>query len=222
MNKQRSMSNKQVEALLQQLDTLVTKGLQADAWKWEQYSTPPRLAIEALRAIQDSYGDVEGKRILDLGCGTGILAFGCILLGALHVTAVDIDKRCIDILEDNIENCGSWISHDVIEGQQLDVCSLSTSDITKSIDVVIMNPPFGTKCNVGTDKLFVRKALEFADIVYSFHKSSNREYWKQKDHGIDCKSIIPFLEMKFTIQNCFDFHSHSEMEILVDLIQFKK
>ena len=179
-----SRKNKQIEAFLQQLDTLETKGIQPDAWNLEQYPTPPRLAVESLRAIQERYGDIEGKKILDLGCGTGILAFGCILFGASHVTAVDIDKNCIDILHENIENCG--FSCDMIKGLMLDVTSLSSLHIANPIDVVIMNPPFGTKHNVGADKLFVKKALEFADVVYSFHKSSNREYWKQNNHNIYC------------------------------------
>lgn len=194
--------------------------MQPNAWDFEQYPTPPRLAVEALRAIQDTYGDIEGKSVLDLGCGTGILTFGCILLGASHVTAVDIDKRCIDILQENIENSG--LSHDIIEGRQLDVTSLSTSDISSSIDVVIMNPPFGTKHNESVDKMFVKKALEFAGVVYSFHKTSNREYWKQNSHNIGCKTICPFLELKFTIESCFKFHQYNKMEILVDVIQFKK
>lgn len=42
-------------------------------------------------------------------------------------------------------------------------------------DIVITNPPFGTK-EAGIDKLFIEKAFESCSgNVYSFHKASTRE-----------------------------------------------
>lgn len=47
-----------------------------------------------------------GLSVLDLGCGSGILAIGAVLLGAAHVTAVDIDPVAADITRENAEANG--------------------------------------------------------------------------------------------------------------------
>ncbi|MES1244334.1 MAG: 50S ribosomal protein L11 methyltransferase [Acidobacteriota bacterium] len=47
------------------------------------------LAIELLEGCD--LRDLRGKRVLDVGAGTGILAFAALLLGASEVTAFDID-----------------------------------------------------------------------------------------------------------------------------------
>lgn len=46
--------------------------------------------------------DVEGKKVLDMGCGTSILAILAALRGAQDVTAVDIDPWCTENSEENI------------------------------------------------------------------------------------------------------------------------
>ena len=43
----------------------------------------------------------EGCRVLDLGCGSGILAIAALLLGAGHAFAVDIDPKCVDVAFEN-------------------------------------------------------------------------------------------------------------------------
>lgn len=43
----------------------------------------------------------EGDRVLDLGCGSGILSIGAALLGAKECTAVDIDENSVRIAAEN-------------------------------------------------------------------------------------------------------------------------
>lgn len=45
----------------------------------------------------------DGDRVLDLGCGSGILSIGAILLGAEECTAVDIDANSVKIAAENAE-----------------------------------------------------------------------------------------------------------------------
>ena len=45
----------------------------------------------------------KGDRLLDLGCGSGILSIASILLGAEEVTAVDIDQNSVKIAKENAE-----------------------------------------------------------------------------------------------------------------------
>lgn len=59
-----------------------------------------RLMLEELLTM-----DLTGKRVLDMGCGTGILALAAFKQGATDVTAVDNDPQCIiNSTENYIEN----------------------------------------------------------------------------------------------------------------------
>jgi ribosomal protein L11 methyltransferase len=47
--------------------------------------------------------DFAGKKVLDMGCGTGILAIMASKLGASHVTAIDYDPVCYDSTIENTQ-----------------------------------------------------------------------------------------------------------------------
>ena len=75
--------------------------------------------------------DLKGKRVLDMGCGTGVLAIFAEKKGAVHVDAIDIDNWCYQNSVENTErNACSAI--DVYEGD---------SDLLedKKYDVIIAN-----------------------------------------------------------------------------------
>ena len=50
--------------------------------------------------------DLEGKSVLDMGCGTAVLAILAAMRGAKPVTAIDIDTWCIENSIENIEKNG--------------------------------------------------------------------------------------------------------------------
>lgn len=62
----------------------------------EQYSTPAVIASDLLWNAY-SLGDIVDKKVMDLGCGTGIFAIASMLLGATSAVGVDIDKESIDL-----------------------------------------------------------------------------------------------------------------------------
>jgi ribosomal protein L11 methyltransferase len=47
-----------------------------------------------------------GDKVLDLGCGSGILAIAALGLGASHATGVDIDPKAVDVAYENAEMNG--------------------------------------------------------------------------------------------------------------------
>jgi ribosomal protein L11 methyltransferase len=75
--------------------------------------------------------DLQGKKVLDMGCGTGILAIFAEMKGAAALDAIDIDNWCYENSLENVErnNC-HHIS--VFEGD----ASLLKSDV---YDVIIAN-----------------------------------------------------------------------------------
>lgn len=48
----------------------------------------------------------EGKTVMDVGCGTGILAMCAHLLGAKEVTAIDIDAEAVKVAKKNMDAQG--------------------------------------------------------------------------------------------------------------------
>src|SRR5690349_10623903 len=60
----------------------------------EQYRTPPAIAAALLLGAHAD-GAIVGKRVLDLGCGTGTFAIGAALLGARLATGVEVDSHAV-------------------------------------------------------------------------------------------------------------------------------
>lgn len=58
------------------------------------------------QAIQKYAAEVQGKTILDVGCGSGILALAALALGAERAVAVDVDPEAIDVTKENAERNG--------------------------------------------------------------------------------------------------------------------
>lgn len=53
-----------------------------------------------------SQTDFEGKEVIDIGCGSGILTVYASELGAKHITAVDSDSRAVENTRQNCERNG--------------------------------------------------------------------------------------------------------------------
>src|SRR4051812_25761168 len=60
----------------------------------EQYPTESDVAAALLWEAHMRH-ELEGKEVVDLGAGTGVLGIGCLLLGAAHVTFVEVDPKVI-------------------------------------------------------------------------------------------------------------------------------
>jgi ribosomal protein L11 methyltransferase len=81
--------------------------------------------------------NLEGARVLDFGCGSGILGIGALKLGASSVHAVDIDPLAVDATNQNaaLNNLESK----VWSGLNSDFDALSPDDRPESFDVICAN-----------------------------------------------------------------------------------
>jgi len=57
-----------------------------------------------LRSILELAPEIQGKRVLDMGCGTGILSIMAAKAGAREVTGIDIDEWAYQNAMENIRN----------------------------------------------------------------------------------------------------------------------
>jgi putative methylase len=138
--------------------------------KLEQYITDSEIASDILwKAFL--LGDIEGKKIIDFGSGTGLLTIGCILLGAKESIGYEIDKKAIITAEDNLKKIKEEYEIDNIHFINKDIIN----DIIEETHCIIQNPPFGTR-DAHKDLKFLEKAFNHAQIIYSIHKTSTISY----------------------------------------------
>ena len=98
-----------------------------------------------LWTIESSFQDISDRVVADLGCGSGVLSIGAVMLGAELVVGVDICEDAIQTLLENREEFEMEGNIDMILADITDPNSLE--QMHKKFDTVIMNPPFGTKHN---------------------------------------------------------------------------
>lgn len=196
----------------------------------EQYSTPATLASMVLH-LAFMNGDIEDKRVADLGCGSGIFAIGAAKLGAKSVTAIDIDNKMITQTHKNIELLG--IDPDIIELKVADIATIKNtgnSEETKKIkidqnseskfDTILQNPPFGSQ-NPGADTPFLETALELSDKVYSFHMASTLDFLRKKIDELG-GSIDQENRAFFPIPHMFKFHTKAVKEVEVVVLTISR
>ncbi len=74
--------------------------------------------------------DLQGKRVLDYGCGSGILAVAAAMMGAEEVYAYDIDAQAFQATVENATRNGV--------ADEVTICH-SDEDIPANIDVLVAN-----------------------------------------------------------------------------------
>jgi len=103
--------------------------------------------------------DLTGKRILDFGCGSGILAIAALRLGARSASAVDTDPQAVTATRDNARKNGIedtlFVTQDIAE-------------ITESFDIVVANilaEPLVQNARVIADRVVAGGALALSGIL---------------------------------------------------------
>lgn len=171
----------------------------------EQVVTPPEAAALLLESAL-ARDDLEGRSVVDLGCGTGILAIGAALLGAHPVRGVDSDERALAVARSNAEGLGAkvvWEAGDV-------------AGFPGRCDTVVMNPPFGAQRR-HADRPFWEAALAAATRrVYGFALGDSRTFiaGRAVARGARVEATQP---VPWELLATFRHHRKPRVEIPVDL-----
>ena len=184
----------------------------------EQYQTPAALAA---RLLYDAYvgGDIAGKGITDLGCGTGILAIGAALLGARTVRGIDLDPDAIRTAEKNAALLGADVEFVVADlsgtGKAAgEGCAMRVGPC----DTVVMNPPFGAqKRNVHADRPFIDCALAIAPVTYGIFNAGSTSFVEAYIAGRG--RVAGRVAGIFSLKRSFAFHTRDVQEIPVEILR---
>jgi len=84
--------------------------------------------------LLENLGEVEGKSVLDMGCGWGPIGLTCLRLGARSAVMVDVNSRALECAR---ETAGLWrVSPDMRQGN-----GFQTIGATERFDLIATNPP---------------------------------------------------------------------------------
>ncbi len=198
----------------------------------EQYTISPAVAANMLYLAAYTNNAITGKRVLDLGCGTGRLALGAAYLSAESVVGVDIDHSAIQTAKKNIHTAGY--------AGTVELVLADIAAIRGHFDTVLQNPPFGVQTREA-DRVFLVKALEVGDAVYSLHNHAETDErlirQLKASEGFLRVEPAPFLErfvakqggvvvavyaMLMSIPRLFEFHTKLRHDFVVDLYVLQK
>jgi putative methylase len=179
----------------------------------EQYTTPSVIASDLVWNAY-SLGDIADKNIFDLGCGTGVFAIACALMGAKLAVGVDIDGDSIALARDVSDN----LKVDNVSFIESDICDFNCGI---NADIVFQNPPFGSqkKAESGQDLKFVKKAINLdCDVLYSFHMASTEEFLIDfyKENNLDITHIFRY---EFPIPKIYEFHTKENRNVGVIVVR---
>ena len=179
----------------------------------EQYRTPPELASYLVH-VADLQGDIEGRTVLDLGCGTGMLALAAALRGPDRVVGVDIDRDPLLTARENRRRVASTSSVSWVQADAT-ALPLSAPDGT----TVVMNPPFGAQDgNEHADRSFLETTAEVAEVSYSIHNAGSAEFVESfaSDRGGE---VTHAYSAEFDLPATYDHHTQDRRTIEVELFR---
>lgn len=181
----------------------------------EQYQTPADIAAHLVHtaALQ---GDIEEQLVIDLGCGTGILALGAALRGASRVVGLDADPAALSTARRNESDIDppapvSWLQGD---GARPPLC-------TGEAATVLMNPPFGAQTgNEHADRRFLDAASRIATTSYSIHNDGSRSFVESfaADNGGD---VTHAFQVSFEVPATFEFHTESSRTLATEVFRIR-
>ncbi|MGE0014891.1 MAG: METTL5 family protein [Candidatus Methanomethylophilaceae archaeon] len=174
----------------------------------EQYPTPAAVVADVVFGAY-CRGDVEGMKVLDLGCGNGVFAIAAALMGAGASMGFDISEKAVRISEENALSSGVAASFSVSD----------VKDVDEGADTIFMNPPFGCQ-NRGADRPFLDKAMELSECIYSVHKAETADFVTGycRKRGRDASLCKVY---KYDIPHSFEFHRETKRSIEIAVVNIR-
>jgi len=146
--------------------------------------------------------DCNGKEIIDVGCGTGILSVIALEKGAAKMTCVDISKLMLEKCKAKIVAKG--YSDDLISFHEADAESLPFNDNT--YDVVLLNMVLGMIPNQqATITELTRVLRPGGSIALSAHGPAH--YMEAIEAGLKT------MNMRYFLGHRFEFWQRDEIEV---------
>ena len=197
------MKQKELEIILQKVPTYENPNPYI-----EQYMTPANIAADIIFTAYQ-FDDIQDKKVVDLGCGTGIFSFGAKLANAKEVIGIDIDEESIKIAKKYSEEIN----------EEIDFITQDVKDVDIKCDTVIMNPPFGAqKSNRWADRRFIEKGFEISKVIYSLHLSKTIPFIEKLvlslNGEIDYKK-----NYLFPIKHTYFFHKKKAENVDITLLR---
>ncbi|PIN70983.1 DNA methylase, partial [Candidatus Woesearchaeota archaeon CG11_big_fil_rev_8_21_14_0_20_57_5] len=192
------------------------RGFATPKERLEQYPTDGDTAALLLHHAQ-SHGDLPGS-VADLGCGTGILGIGALLLGASHILFVDIDDAALAIARDNLARAGlreekaTFLKTDLLAIKQQPAVHESPMTSLKA-DCAIMNPPFGSR-HKGADIAFAQLGLRVAPVIWSIHPGQTRAMLEAKSARWGAR-LTHCISHSMHIPSMYDHHRRASKPVAV-------
>ncbi|VTT86053.1 Predicted RNA methylase COG2263 [Halorubrum sp. DM2] len=173
----------------------------------EQYPTPPELAAHVVH-LADLHGDVEGRTVIDLGAGTGMLSLAAALRGPARVVGLELDGDALGVARANERRVAASAPVHWVRGDATRPPLAVTEPAT-----VVMNPPFGAQDgNRNADRAFLATASDIADVSYSVHNGGSREFIEAfaADEGGE---VTHAFAAEFRIEAQFDHHTEDARDV---------
>lgn len=174
----------------------------------EQYMTDANLASDMLFEAYAN-GDIAGMKVIDLGCGTGMLSIGSWLLGAGMVKGFDTSEKALSVAERNRKRFDAHIEYALSDVRGVD----------EGADTVVMNPPFGCQTK-NADRPFLDKAMEISECIYSIHMANSvdfiKDYCAERGRSVQSCKIY-----KYDIPHVFSFHKRAKQTVEVAVLNIR-
>ncbi|MEM4756207.1 MAG: METTL5 family protein [Candidatus Woesearchaeota archaeon] len=191
--------------------------------KTEQYRTESTIAATMLwHAYLNN--NLANQKVVDFGCGTGILGIGALLLGAKQCLFVDYDASALAILKKNLETTKCTRKAKIIqyeikqypeENKELEQLLVAYKPY-----LLVQNPPFGTK-KKHADLSFLLLGFLHTKVIYSIHKTSTLHFLekKAKEQGWHIQEIV---HHNYPLKPTMQYHKKNKKIIKTSMIVFKK
>ncbi len=175
----------------------------------EQYRTPPETALLMVSMLQSTWKCIT---ILDLGCGTGMLAYAASIAAKMYTVGVDIDEeQVVEAVRSSLYKVA------LADFVQADVEHLPLRASAEYC--VVQNPPFGV-WQRGADMKFLRAALQLKPkAIVTMHKNVARSVELilkiLMEQGYRIKSVV---EDEIIIPAMYETHRRRTYRVKVAII----